>query len=235
MTSNCLKILDTGPASAETNMQIDRELLHALQASDLPMLHFYDWETPSVTYGYFMSPEKAVGLSTKNGLQLARRPTGGGMLLHMNSFDFSLFLPASHPSYTVNTLENYAFVNQMVGQAIHQFSGGSLSPELLLAKCDNSQFCMAEPTINDLMIQGRKIVGGAQRRTRNGFLHQGTVTLQKPPIEYLRKLFSSRIAEKMEANSCALLEGSCHLIDIQEAKQVLKRILVTLFQKMDKA
>jgi lipoate-protein ligase A len=40
-----------------------------------------------------------------------------------------------------------------------------------------SEACFSNPVIDDLLLNGRKIAGAAQRRTRGGFLHQGSIQL----------------------------------------------------------
>lgn len=46
---------------------------------------------------------------------------------------------------------------------------------------------MAEPTLYDLLIDGKKAVGAAQRKVKEGLLHQGSISLRLPGIE--EKLF----------------------------------------------
>ena len=41
---------------------------------------------------------------------------------------------------------------------------------------------MAKPTPFDLVIEGKKVGGAAQRRTRKGLLHQGSLSVCPPPI-----------------------------------------------------
>ncbi len=76
------EVRDTGIATAEENMRYDAALLEHLSSEKGPILHFYDWETPSATYGYFMQPERWLNMEEvkKRGLSLARRPTGGGIV-----------------------------------------------------------------------------------------------------------------------------------------------------------
>ena len=45
-------ILDTGTQPAENNMLLDAELLKNLDQHTLPILHFYDWQGDSATYGH---------------------------------------------------------------------------------------------------------------------------------------------------------------------------------------
>src|SRR5690242_16384610 len=101
------QILDTGVAPAEKNMAFDAELLENLGGQ--PILHFYEWERPSISYGYFIQPSKFLNLNNikKQGIDLARRPTGGGIVFHLWDMAFSVLVPASSPHFSLNTLENY--------------------------------------------------------------------------------------------------------------------------------
>ena len=66
---------------------------------------------------------------------------------------------------------------------------------------------MAKPTIYDIMVDGRKLGGAAQRKTRKGFLHQGTIALTPPSIPYLEAILlpGTGVLEAMQANTFTLL------------------------------
>src|SRR5262249_49694531 len=139
------------------------------------------------TYGHFIAPSQFLNLSAMAdlGLDLAQRPTGGGITFHLSDLAFSMLIPASHPGYSANTLANYAFINHLVAKAIKEFMHLSKEPLLLpiepaLSDPKAAHFCMAKPTKYDLMLDGRKVAGAAQRRTKFGFLHQGTISLALP-------------------------------------------------------
>lgn len=207
------RILDTGTADAEKNMAIDRELLQQLTIESQPILHLYDWKGPSATYGYFVNPFNyfdPAGVK-RHRLRLAKRPTGGGIVFHLWDVAFSVLIPSQHPQFSFNTLDNYAFINRAVSEAIRAWRG--VEPQLLYRSseaCNEpcSQFCMAMPVQYDVMIDSRKVGGGAQRRTRHGFLHQGTISLLEPDISLLRELFLPGISvvDAIAANSYALMD-----------------------------
>lgn len=227
-------LLDTGTAPAERNMQLDADLL-AAQASvtnGQATLHLYDWEGPSATYGYFIDPADLLdmGAVTKASLQIARRPTGGGVIFHITDYAFSIVVPASHDGYSVNILENYAFVNGIVIEVIKRFSGRETAASLLpidpIPKdSDARHFCMAKPTKYDVMVDGRKVGGAAQRRTRHGFLHQGTISLAFPDEQLLAAVLKQdEVLQAMHAHTHVLLKGTPSHTDIVEARHTLKDI-----------
>lgn len=191
-----LQIFDTGIESAAFNMRFDAQLLEELKA---PILHFYRWARPSATYGYFIRPEKHLDLAQvdKKGLDLARRPTGGGIVFHIWDLAFSFLLPSTHPAFSHNTLENYQFVNRAVLEALRAYfsfrAPAELIPENLPSlgpDCQN--FCMAKPTQYDVVHQGMKAAGAAQRKRKQGYLHQGTIALAMPDFALLSDVLLSK-------------------------------------------
>ena len=111
-----LQILNTGAHSAQENMALDEKLLFEMSPQSDPILHLYEWGAPSATYGYFIDPAKFLDLNKLRQLRvtLARRPTGGGIVFHIWDLAFSFLLPSLHPRFSLNTLENYRFVNESV-------------------------------------------------------------------------------------------------------------------------
>ena len=193
------------PKSASANMEEDYQRLLALKEGDPPQVHIYAWRAPSLTYGYFMRPEQWLDLAAlkQAGYETARRPTGGGILFHTHDLSFSVLIPKGHTSLSDNTLENYRLINDKVKEAISPFIPEK--SELLVSETPNSSFCMAQPTIYDVMVNGKKVGGAAQRRTRTGLLHQGTICLQTPDPEHLsRFLLNPNILTQMQANSFSL-------------------------------
>lgn len=228
------QILDSGVRSAVENMQIDADLLDNLDPAGLPILHFYDWKGDSATYGHFVNPADFLDLpkAKKRGLSLAKRPTGGGIIFHIWDLAFSLLIPAEHPYFSTSTLENYQFVNQRVLDAVQGFKKMErmqLIPEdapALDASC--MRFCMAQPTKYDLLYEGRKIAGAAQRRTKQGFLHQGTIALKMPDFSYLEEVLlpDTQVLTAMKANTFALLQPH---EELQSGRLELKQYLEKSF------
>lgn len=194
-------VVDTGLETAVKIMQKDQDLLERIHLEKGPILHFYEWKDPSVTYGHFIDPQKFFCLKSvsKEGLSLARRPTGGGIIFHLWDFAFSALVPSHSPFFSQNTLENYALINLAVRDALQEFlqiqEGLVLTPQdgdLLGKGCEH--FCMAKPTRYDVMLQGKKVAGAAQRKTRNGFLHQGSISLRMPSSALLQKVLLPEVS-----------------------------------------
>lgn len=226
------KIEQAGCLTAEANMAADYARLEALPSMTKPLLRLYNWEGPSLTYGHFIKPEKILDINAP--IAMARRPTGGGIIFHLTDFTFSVLVPSGHPAYSLNTLDNYAFVNTLVIKAIRHLRS-DLTPTLLAnsPSCSDSpscHFCMAKATKYDVILDGKKVGGAAQRRTRHGFLHQGTISLAPPPWDFLEEVLlpGTDTLQMMQQESFFLLDNPA---DLNDAHHSLANALVDVIEK----
>lgn len=233
------KIIDTGVDRAEVIMQKDQNLLESIAQEKSPILHFYEWDGPSATYGYFLDPTQFFSMDAlvKTGLQIARRPTGGGIIFHLWDFAFSALIPASHPAFSQNTLQNYATINLRVLAVVEEFlkvSGCELTDQdgqILGAFCAN--FCMAKPTRYDVMLGGKKVAGAAQRKTKDGLLHQGSLSLIMPSKELLQEVLLEKInvVEAMSTFTFPLLGSKAQPSEVPIKRKEIQELLIKHFTR----
>ncbi len=233
-----IEIIRTGKSTAQANMDFDSALLKEIDKSPVPILHLYDWIKPSATYGYFSKPEELLDPEgiVNYSLDLGKRPTGGGIIFHLTDFAFSFLVPAEHPKFSLNTLENYTFVNSIVAEAIRQFSKKHVVPRLFTPEDisegrRSADFCMARPTIYDIMIEGKKVGGAAQRQTRKGYLHQGSVLLTEPPAHMIHALLSDKgsIANDMGKKGRPILLDQTDSGSPEELREEFQNRLIKTF------
>ena len=247
-----VKCIHSGCRTAEENMQMDRELLQQLEQVDQKkeaILHLYEWKGASATYGHFVKPEDFLNLEgvKNNNINLARRPTGGGIIFHLTDFAFSILVPSSHSKFSINTMDNYSLINEIVIEVVEEFlvlNNKVVEKEFLFKKEINllsisdepepqdlacARFCMAKPTRYDVMLKGKKVGGAAQRRTKSGFLHQGSICLSKLSENFLSEVLKedSKVLQAMDLYSYPLLGSCLDLVELNKSR----RILETLFEK----
>ena len=166
----------------------------------------------------------------KHGIDLARRPTGGGIVFHIWDLAFSFLMPSNHPKFSLNTMENYRFVNDIVSKAVTEYF--SISPTLAKTHApslgnDCQHFCMAKPTQYDVMVQGQKIAGSAQRKKGQGYLHQGTISLMRPDFHLLQEVLLSKeaVLSAMQTFTC------CQTLE-KNLEQTRKELEILLADKL---
>jgi lipoate-protein ligase A len=229
------QILDTGVASAKSNMAVDYALLKGMLSTSAPILHLYEWEGDCATHGYFQDPFSILNKDAVAALKLnvARRPTGGGLLFHLTDFAFSVLIPASHPDFSLNTLRNYAYVNQFLAGVIEKLT--NRKTELYNPKnfYNKVRCCMADLSPFDVMIEGKKVAGGAQRRNKHGFLHQGSVSFALLPEFFFSEIFqNSELAMRIKENTYGIVNAFTCCPKLSEIKLEFKRLLFDEIQKI---
>ncbi len=168
-------LLQSGPGEPAFNMALDEALLEAAASVGHPVLRFYSWTEATATFGYsqkFAEVERFTPLRP-----LIRRTTGGGLVPHDADWTYSLVIPPCHEWYTLKAVASYQRMHEWVVAAFARLhTATELSPGCV-GESPGQCFVGAEPF--DVLWQGRKIAGAAQRRNRDGLLIQGSV---QPPV-----------------------------------------------------
>jgi lipoate-protein ligase A len=167
---------NSGPGEAAFNMALDEALMEFAAQLGAPTLRFYGWTQPAASFGYFQHFAEIARTTTLR--PLVRRPTGGGLVPHDVDWTYSLAFPPGHEWYSLSAVESYERVHEWVRDA---FSKLGVTCEL--APCCRKSApgqCFVGYEKSDVLWQGRKIAGAAQRRTKTGLLIQGSV--QPPPL-----------------------------------------------------
>ena len=157
-------------------MALDEALLDAMPRLGQPVLRFYSWTERAASFGYFQKHAEVERMTLLR--PLVRRPTAGGLVSHDADWTYSLTFPAAHSWHRLKALESYRRVHEWLLSA---FARLGVETEVAAGsrKAAPGQ-CFAGHEQFDLLWQGQKIAGAAQRRTRLGLLIQGS--LQPPPL-----------------------------------------------------
>ena len=171
---------DICPHSAAMNMAIDEALW---ETAVVPTIRFYHWGFPAVSFGYFGKfSDVAIYAAERD---LVRRWTGGGIVFHGDDLTYSIVIPASDPVFDESSIAIYEKIHRSLcaalvksGQRAVVAGGvdhGDCSAAPRAAVSASGYNCFANPVRADVMMDGRKIAGAAQRRTRRGLLQQGSI------------------------------------------------------------
>jgi len=166
---NALQVYhDFAPRSAAMNMAIDEALL---EAATIPSIRFYRWDALALSFGYFGKFADVADYAAQR--DLVRRWTGGGIVFHGNDLTYSIIIPAGSEFSSASSKSIYAVIHAALCNAL--IAGGERAELARDQSPKPSEVCFANPVRADVIIDGRKIAGAAQRRTRAGLLHQGSI------------------------------------------------------------
>ena len=167
-----------GPAQ----MALDEALLEMTQR---PLLRVYRWSEPTLSFGYSL-PIASVK-DRFPALPCVRRWTGGGIVDHLDDWTFALLVPWSEPFAGARPGQAYRLIHSGVAAALRKIGCPARLAEPV--DCADGLACFASPALHDVIGVGdRKLCGGAQRRTRKGLLHQGSIQNVKPPRNFAPSL-----------------------------------------------
>lgn len=170
-------------------MAVDEVLLREVRE---PVLRLYEWSVPAVSLGYFQ-PASLVPA----GRPFVRRYTGGGLVDHAHDITYTIVLPRAHPWMELSAPESYCLIHKGV-QAVLEACGikSELTPT---AHAAESEACFQKPVRFDIVAGPQKLSGAAQRRSREGLLHQGSILLPNPALNGLvREKFAANFSTRLE-------------------------------------
>jgi lipoate-protein ligase A len=154
--------------SAAVNMALDEALL---ETAETPSIRFYKWDHPALSFGYFGKFADVANQAPKR--DLVRRWTGGGIVFHGDDLTYSIVIPETAPAFSESPMSLYEKIHNAIRAAL--LANGQSAQLAANGAPRISDSCFANPVRADVLSNGRKIAGAAQRRTRRGLLQQGSI------------------------------------------------------------
>jgi len=171
------------------NMARDDTLLEKTRTGDTPMttLRFYRWIIPTLSLGNKQEVEKAANLDfcRDNGIDIVRRPTGGGSVLHHMELTYSVVSNDRDFFPEASILGSYKLIAQALcrGMEILGVPVEAVSKKVPDGQKDSNYVkspvpCFTSPSEFEICAKGKKIIGSAQKRIKKTFLQHGSIPYQ---------------------------------------------------------
>lgn len=186
-----------GKNSAAMNMAIDEAILVAQKEQPNPTLRFYGWTQPAFSFGYFqnIASEVDVEACRAAGIELVKRMTGGGIVVHGWELTYTLVIPRG--AGEMNISDAYHIIGQSLVKAFQQlgipaqcYATGNYSSSAVTNRTYGveANICLTNPAEHDVMSDNKKLAGVSVRRNRNGIMFQGYISLDMPPSSILARV-----------------------------------------------
>ena len=180
-SASCIRVLQDPPLDGPTNMARDETLMtRAGSGESQATLRLYQWDPPTISLGYFQRYAEFEALPDPAGsLDVVRRLTGGGAILHDLELTYSLALPLGHDLLADGPNHLYEIAHDAV---IGSLAGLQIDSSRCGCSDDSGPtkgpfFCFARRHAFDVLTDREKIAGSAQRRTRTAVLQHGSIVL----------------------------------------------------------
>jgi lipoate-protein ligase A len=208
---------------AFTNMAIDEAILQytVTSSTPTPTLRFYQWTEPSISIGRFQNLDQEINLDNcnKDKVPVVRRPTGGRAVYHNSELTYSITIPDKYTEIPTNITESYkvissAFVrglkllgiNAMLEKPTAEVRSQKLEVRNLKSQISNlnsaSPLCFASTSRYEVTVNGKKLIGSAQRRIQNAMLQQGSILLDYDPKKEQRYFLANSGTTPDTMTSC---------------------------------
>ncbi|MEE3233600.1 MAG: lipoate--protein ligase family protein [Candidatus Latescibacterota bacterium] len=226
------RFLNTGSYSGAMNMALDDVLLKGVQDGGTPVVRFYTWDPPAISFGYAQDPYNEVDIDrcVEAGIDLVRRPTGGRAVLHWEELTYSVVAPLNDSvSWGRRIDEAYKVIGKCLVEGLQKYG---IDAELEKGQVDigrrprgkTATPCFSSIARSEVKLKGRKLIGSAQRRFSDAMLQHGSIIIgdeHERLIDLLLLGEHERLEWKKELNNksislsdCVENEvDQCHLID----------------------
>ncbi|GAM09147.1 octanoyltransferase LipM [Geobacter sp. OR-1] len=191
------RLIDTGPLSGPENMAIDEALLACFDPENsAPVLRFYGWNPPALSLGRFQDSAAVLDLNRcmADGVPVVRRITGGGVIYHADELTYSIVCAPRHIPHAATVKESFRILTAFL---LRFYQGLGLNARYVVDAApdlsrlgERTPFCFAGRESFDIMLDGRKIGGNAQRRLKGVVFQHGSIPLRNrvaTGIAYLRE------------------------------------------------
>jgi len=176
---NTVRLLPFESLSGVGNMSADEVMLSAAERG-VASFRFYTWTEPTLSLGYF---QPAADRLARPATAWVRRSTGGAGILHdpAHEITYSFALPPGDTWQPKGESWLCRFHHLL------QESFRTFGVETRAVICGEEQklgpvMCFLHQTPADLLADGFKVVGSAQRKLRGCLLQHGSVLLSRSPL-----------------------------------------------------
>lgn len=168
------------------NMALDEALLLNYPRYKIPTLRIYGWSAPFITLGYNQNAGKVLNFG--ENVLFTRRITAGAAILHNKELTYSIVCALKDLNLPRGIKDSYrvlcSFLIEFYSRLCLEAKFAGDIPFLSFGRYGN--FCFSSWEKFDLVINGKKIGGNAQRRKQNLIFQQGSIP-QKIDFELIQK------------------------------------------------
>ena len=177
------RLIVTEPCDGATNMAIDEAMWRGRQAgTSPPTLRFFGGAPPTVSHGYGQPLDRHVDAAAcrRLGVGVVRRPTGGSAIYHdgpERELTYSVTATAEDLGVSADLLDTYRWIGRALVRGLNALGARADMIPTGRGLGRDPAFCFARTGAYEIEIEGRKVVGSAQRRQGTSFLQHGAVML----------------------------------------------------------
>ncbi|PLX68837.1 MAG: lipoate--protein ligase family protein [Denitrovibrio sp.] len=204
------RLIDTGFLNGYENMALDEALLINFKEGSSPVLRLYGWEPAAVSIGRFQKISDFLNAAecTARNIPIVRRITGGGMIYHHKELTYSIVATPEHLGVSKKPADAY---RKICGFLLEFYRRLWMEADFAMDTKGwqfggRENFCFAANEQYDIVINGKKIGGNAQRWLKNAVFQHGSIPVENC-IEQASSLLISKPDNILESSTSLKEQG----------------------------
>ncbi len=168
------RLIVDNPAEGFENMAVDEALLLSCESGEAPpTVRFYEWKTTTISIGYL----QRYGLFNSVEAPVVRRMSGGRAVIHSDELTYSIACNETSPLFSEGIYGSYRVISHVLSNALKDISveGTTLSSDKRSSDSVNRESCFGSTSRYEILVEGKKVAGSAQRRFKRAFLQHGSI------------------------------------------------------------
>jgi len=174
------KLIRSAASNAIDNMAQDENIYNQYLVDKVGVFRVYRWQGPSFTYGFSQEPQCQINLAKcrADGIGIAKRITGGGVLFHNDEIAYSFVGHKSEVEQLPGELVGYRNICKFL---IRFYELLGLNPKFAIdaknfsQRSEPSEFCSLANEKYDIVVGEKKIGGNAQKRKKEIIFQHGSI------------------------------------------------------------
>jgi len=171
-----VRLLPFAAADGPANMAADESLLESAAAGGGAALRFYTWAEPTLSLGYFQPAGVRAAVPGLDRLAWVRRATGGAAIVHHHELTYALALPAGKEWAAGPWVCRVHYLLRDVLAEVGVRARAVVCGE---ERKFGEVLCFLHQTPGDLLVNGSKVAGSAQRKWKGALLQHGSLLLRR--------------------------------------------------------
>jgi lipoate-protein ligase A len=173
-------LLDPEPKRAAENMAIDECLFQLCHERPCGFIRLYSWLHPTFSTGVSQKAARVLDLDfiRAHGCEYVRRITAGKTVLHHREITYALASSEDLFFRDHDLHHSYLLISRVLVQALRSLGvAADLSRGSAAELSRSHNPCFSFPTPNEVEVNGKKIIGSAQKRDKEALLQHGSIPL----------------------------------------------------------
>ncbi len=183
------------------------------------VFRIYEWKSPTISLGI---SQDGSFLKKKLAIDVVKRITGGKAVLHYQEVTYSVVSDLENSLVGGNLKESYDRISCLLIDFLKTKIKNAEISQIDTSEKNSSPICYLTKGFKEICLNGKKIIGSAQKRGRHSFLQHGSIPCLRHEL-FLENYLFSNVRERPDY---VFLEDHIDDFNLKQFKEEMKFFLM---------